>query len=635
MPQPAPTLSKSQRKRLNRQKREAEAAQREAEAAQHEELDRQRREAVQRIEAAQRGFLKRKEHEAKVIAQAAKMGHAMYTDEQIAAGQVPLGGRAPLASQAPLVGQVAAPSTDEIEREIADAERPPPQRREEPAPDRDALEEARVAAHTRFQEAFDSICDDYWSGRPVTAQSTEWLISTMEFYRAIAGEYPYDESYSACPPAFTKYLEAEGLKPEIFEDVRRHVITAIANGDRAPYWDTLHRLLAASGREWDDTELFLDQIAPAGGARVLVEASRLGWADHRFEHAILTMQRLWRHRRANPLKDATKRREWFAEFERLHHVREPSWAAHEIHMRSFGETSRRFGPNDEPYEASFVRWNRKCIPELIAQYARTGGNFYDYELSGGVLMLLDPEGGGMVNLRGLVDGRRDALYRQNLEFLLNDDALTKTNILIRCLAEKSLDRPRNAARDVLKFVEFTLNEPPPQWVQTVRIDGKGTHFETAFTERRLARDTPIAKCYLDRLDKLPIHELASVFRVLPGCLATHGRDLLYRFSQVNVAALAPPELAQWFLDITIDDLESVCEGSAVRPEALGKHLRDGTLDRDEAAQALLRAHLESAQKLVVSGQRLYDYTIWIEPVKVNPVILPTFREAAVGRIAVQ
>lgn len=500
-------------------------------------------------------------------------------------------------------------------------------------------EQARAEAYTRFQEELGGACDYYWNtpapgaAPDVPADAVEAVLASMEFYRALAGEYPYDSSYPFCAPAFARYLRAEGIKPELHEDVRRTVQTAVAEGDYSPFWDALRDTIKASRWEFPDKELFLLKVARVGGARVLVEASQLGFVDHRLEHAIVTLQRLYRYRRRRPCPPGG-RAGWLAAFEREHHQPEPEWGARLIHLKSFGATDRRFGTMDELDEMVFVRWNRKCIPEFLRTYITEGGRFYDYEFSAGVdEFVRGPQGqdsGDYVDFDDLTDGRRDRLYRANVAYLLDDDAIAKTGILIRLLAERSLGRPFNAARNVLKFVEFTLNEPPPQWVEKVEVLGRGTLGERAVRQRRLVRDTPIAKCYLERLDRLPLRDIAAIFHALPRCLATVGRDLLHRFSKLDVAELPADEVRRWFCDLSVDDPADLCEGSGVPAKAMRRLYNPNAPAHDDAIE-LCRGLLVDMQARIRARKPLYEYQIWVEPVTVAAVVLPTNAEAKVGR----
>jgi len=445
----------------------------------------------------------------------------------------------------------------------------------------------------------------------------------MQMCRALTGVYPYSYWVVTCPSAFEMYLKAEGLKPEMFEDVRRIVTLAIRRGDAYP-WDTFRAVITAGGRTWHDwpeRELYIRDVAPKGGVRVLCEAAQLGFVDHRLEHAIITIQRLVRYRRASPQGS-------LAEFERIHHQPEPSWRVHGIHLKSFSETGVHFSDEDIQDEASFVAWNRQCIPEYISELARgTVDVDADYEFSEGIPLVVEEDVWGAV-IKAIKD-KREALYRKKMEFLLDDDALAKTGMLIRLHAENRLRKKRDARRDALKFISFALNEPAP-----------------ATLARGSVRGVPVAKCYLERLDALPLHVVEDVFRALPFCLASYGRDLIHRFSKVKIDSLPLEEVRRWYLDIILDDAADVCAGTGVEVRALkaflGKDLGEkfaeaapeGSVQiRAQVRRAadLARSHLSAVQQRVLAGKPIYDYSVWVEPVKVTPVTLVSDREAALGR----
>ena len=355
------------------------------------------------------------------------------------------------------------------------------------------------------------------------------------------------------------------------------------------------------------------------------------------------LQRLIRYRASTPPapgQTPAAKTAWLAEFERLHHAPEPDWPKHGIHLKSFSETGVRFDPGqDDSEEISFVEWNRRCIPEYLSELLQgrapvkyTGG--HEYEFSYGVEAVIGSEAWEAV--KAAAASRRDQLYKKNIEHLLDDDALAKTAILIRLYAAGSLGWLRNPRRDILKFVCFALNEPPPErWLRMERDD------------TRLG--TRVAACYLDRLDALPLTAVEQIFRELPKCLASRGRDVLHRLARADLAAASPEEVRTWFLEVVVDSTEDVCRGTTVDPHHFDAYLRSerpgGRLghsvighprrDGDDGGDPvdLARALLRTAQKRAGSGSALYQYEIWSEPIKVTPVKLVSDREAALGRRA--
>lgn len=452
------------------------------------------------------------------------------------------------------------------------------------------------------------------------------LLAAMEAYRAEVGEYPYVEDLHLARRAFAKYLRRSGIRPEIYGDLRK-IITACIEWGRPAVWAPLRRALLAAGHEFADTELFIADIG-VGGARVLTEASELGWADPRLEHAVVTLQRLWRYGRLLPRAPGEPKAAWLAGFEREHH--DPgaggraAWRAQLIHLRSMAE----FDPlrvRAEEHEYAVLRWNRRVVPELFAHLARHRNgaarpheaHLLPYEVSGAYAYLeqmCPPE------FEQALVRKRAALYERYLEYLLDDDALAKLSMLTRLRAEGALRAWRHPKRDVLKFISFRLNEPPPRGGAV------------------LVRDTPVARCYVERLDSLPLFALEEVLRAAPKHLAPVGRDLLTRFAGVDLAALEAEGVRAWFLLLCVDDLAAVAAAAAPRGDArasaadLEALLRRRALPPRERAAALaaLREQLEAAQKRVRDGRPLYDYSVWVEPVTVTGVVAARPDEAALG-----
>src|SRR5262249_26210790 len=110
------------------------------------------------------------------------------------------------------------------------------------------LEEARAEAYERFDKALGDALEAYLNEEPDYEACAERVLREMEVYRGLPGHYPSSEAYHYCAAAFSESLRAEGVRPEIYEDVRRHVTAAIAEGDRSPFWDALRDALRAAGR---------------------------------------------------------------------------------------------------------------------------------------------------------------------------------------------------------------------------------------------------------------------------------------------------------------------------------------------------------------------------------------------------
>ncbi len=467
------------------------------------------------------------------------------------------------------------------------------------------LEAARESVHKLFGDALEGAMEAYHDGNAAAHETAcDKVSSIMETYRTIAGCYPYCSNtvgagtFRFAPPAFATYLKTEGIRPEIFESVPMIIESAIEEGARASHWPALRDAVRAAARAWPDRELFLTRV---GSARILCEASALGFTDSRLEHAITTLQRLVRYRRAHPLGPGEDRHTWLARFEAEGHAPDPASRDRLVHLRSFGEANRRLNYRGEEAELSFVRWNRRCIPEFIGEFIRSGGEFFDYEFAYGVGTFVS--GGAEIDITSLVNEKRDRLYRANSELLLDDDALAKTAALARIYLEGGLGKLRHPRRDLLKFLDFTLNDPPPQWVE-------GQH--------RLNREIPIAKCYIERLDSLPLHVIEDIFRALPKCRASYGRELLSRFAQADVEKLDAEGVRRWLLDLIIDSADDLCDKTAISPKDFRAFLKASVRD-SPGPVALARAHLRNAQKQVREGKPLYNYKVWVEPVKVSTV----------------
>ena len=493
---------------------------------------------------------------------------------------------------------LAAPEPGEfLDEAPADAENNPAA----PEPG-EFLDEAPADAETTRKALFEAF--EVEIEVEIEAGASDKTADLMVRYFEATGEYPFSELLMLCPALFVLYLTG-GLGPALYEHVPDCVRLAVEETDFP--WVSFRAALDAARAEsrggpfGPGAELFLNSVAP-GRAWVLCEAETLGFADHRLLHALTLLQRLWRFRRER-LGTGPRRKlspAEISEFERRFHAPEPDWARFHIHLAQPLPVGALRACNDEDGETSFLRWHRHLIPPLLREAFRAGGSPYDYDFLYGVEALLDTENEPSF-LQRLFDAKREGVLARQRDFLLDDDALAKVNVLVTLYGEGRLFRPRDPRRDVLKFLCFSLREP-----------GKsaGEQWGSA---------TPVARSYLNRLAGLPAHVVDEVFRILPTCLATHGRALLRDFAETDLGGLGSVALRGWYVSIVVDTDESVCEGHDVTPRALSAWVKgaEGT-----KAAALARKFLSESQLRIRSKQPLYEYKIWEQPVKVEAVLLP-------------
>lgn len=452
------------------------------------------------------------------------------------------------------------------------------------------LEQQRVASWQHFIEALGKVQDEIYDDCFPTSLDIKDLLDRMHDYYRLTGHYPFEFGLQDCPPAFSLYLNHEGFGPEMYEHTTAFIEEFIKRGNLAS-WMTYRKILSLSTRDHSYTELFINEIGPGGG-QILCEAALLGFHDHRFEHAVTTMQRLYRKQTVN-------------------HVKQPE---HYIHLKSIADVGDHFNSCCDlcSMEYSILRWNRRCMPEFLMCLIRSGRPVEDYELGSGYVEHMFPD------FAEALKAKRNAILAKQINYLLDNDALAKINKLIGLRAAMSLDAWRHPKRDVLKFLAFDLNEAPPAWIG-----------------QTLVKDTPIAKSYVERLDELPLHVIDDVFKHVPQCLASYGRDLLTEFNKVNVDKLTEDEMRRWFLSLIIDELVDCCEGSQINTKDLERFLKNKKLKITTAQKdqiiAQIKLLLKKVQDKIKTGKPLYDYRIWIEPIKVTGVTVVEKKEAGLGQ----
>jgi hypothetical protein len=459
------------------------------------------------------------------------------------------------------------------------------------------------------------------------------------------GEYPYDQGLIYSHFLFSSYLDSEGLKPEIYEDIPSIIREVMCDENlfKVFAWRSFYKALTRANKKFD-IELHL-LIIVEGGAERLAELAQFGIRDSRLEHAITTIQRLIRFKKSDPPKGENQSEydRWIMEFEARHHQPRDDqerefWRKKNIHLSSFAGVTGAY--NDDDDECSIVHWNRKCIPEYICELIRSKGDAYSFELSVGVEAVIAKYSGSLtININDTLDGisfslnaliadKKESIYKRQVNYLLDDDALAKIPILIRIYTEGGLRSWKSPKRDVLKFLCFTINDKnnvPQTKVSTRNKNswvGTQQKFPTPsqnFKEVDITTSVGVAKCYLDRLDALPLHVIKEIFDVLDGSLAHSGRALLTDFSKIEVERLDDNGIRYWFNALVVDSIEDIASLLTLEAKTVKIFLKGR--DVDLRVTEKFRAYLKTLKAKVIAGAVLYEYKIWNEPITVSSVTL--------------
>ena len=479
-----------------------------------------------------------------------------------------------------------------------------------------------------FCSSADDMGDCLYSPKSYTADEIvireNKAIVFMEEYKLHTGDYPLDRGLAYSSRLLTKYLDHNGIKPEIFEYLPEMIREGLSEPKmfRIFPWRSLYLALKRANRSFD-MQLFLVNIVE-GGAEILADFAQFGIKDDRLEHAITTIQRLIRYgKKQPPPADAVQHKQWIQKFEEIHHHREADWDSKYLHLRSFNiaPPSTCFDGN---IETCIVHWNRHLIPEYIYEMTNlaTEKNSWLYDFSEGIDSIISTYRGSYMaqelndseyaecSIMGLLTQKKEELYSRQIHYLLDDDALTKIPFLLRFFSEGTLMSWKNPRRDALKFLSFTINDKSAVSQISFNKDNKSKNKVSV----------NIAECYLERMNQMPLSMLNIVFKQLDDCLAHKGRQLINTFVNTDLNKLSDDAIRYWFNSMAIDNVDDIATTLGMDKRILKYFLRHNSGNITVYRQRMI-SFLQDIKNKLMKGEPLYEYKIWTEPITVSAVTI--------------
>ena len=479
-----------------------------------------------------------------------------------------------------------------------------------------------------FCSSVDDMGDCLYSPKSYTADEIlvreNKAIVFMEEYKLHTGDYPLDRGLAYSSRLLTKYLDHNGIKPEIFEYLPEMIREGLSEPKmfRIFPWRSLYLALKRANRSFD-MQLFLVNIVE-GGAEILADFTQFGIKDDRLEHAITTIQRLIRYgRKQPPPADAVQHKQWIQKFEEIHHHREADWDSKYLHLRSFNiaPPSTCFDGN---IETCIVHWNRHLIPEYIYEMTNlaTEKNSWLYDFSEGIDSIISTYQGSYMaqelndseyaecSIMGLLTQKKEELYSRQIHYLLDDDALTKIPFLLRFFSEGTLMSWKNPRRDALKFLSFTINDKSAVSQISFNKDNKSKNKVSV----------NIAECYLERMNQMPLSMLNIVFKQLDDCLAHKGRQLINTFVNTDLNKLSDDAIRYCFNSMAIDNVDDIAKTLGMDKRILKYFLRHNSGNITVYRQRMI-SFLQDIKNKLMKGEPLYEYKIWTEPITVSAVTI--------------
>lgn len=353
--------------------------------------------------------------------------------------------------------------------------------------------------------------------------------------------FPYDVMYRYVGPLFDYYLEHKGISAEMSSDDLVYIIREAISEDPQPlhfnwqlFLDKLkiaEHLPPPKGRE-----LYLNKVC---NAQKLAQIAEFGFVDHRLEHAVTTIQRLFRYGRSNPLASSAEGEDkgtsvaeykaWYQQFEDLHHRREEHWKKHCIHVGRYHDIKNL--TMDEA-ETSVIHWNKHVIFPYIMDTFKRVDPYHpvkNKQWPGDLTIKIDIEVFIGVELESLHETKRARILRL-IGNNITHDFDCKLDRVLDEYNRGRLDIWRNARINGLKFLEIT---------------GVAT------------ADNQIQKQLVRTLFSYPLAIIERVVAVTDKCTALWGRRIMAEFVTLNIERLSDKELIHWFLQMTIDPLEDL------------------------------------------------------------------------------
>lgn len=406
-------------------------------------------------------------------------------------------------------------------------------------------------------------------------------------------DYPYDIGYIYIPTLFSCYLTNATIGQDLAEDLP-FIINCLIQGngniaDPEPTWQLLFTKMQLKREQLAvlpeiNRELFLDQVSEP---KRLIDAASVGFVDHRFEHALVTIQRLIRYSASSPPPlycEQSQWLPWYQEFEDKHHNAADSeqWHRHNVHLPSFTDIH---DVTIVDGETSVLRWNR----HLIFPYIEASCGIVDLVSTGHSCLT------SFLDLKAIIGVAAHTIAgwkEERIRKLLPPQA-DLTYDFIHKVFEVRRDFPgsvqawRYEFRDSLKFTLIDRNHNSP------------THESL---ERKMVND----------LMKHRFAEIESIVEVSKKCTAAYGTALLKRLAVLDIKKLQTSELKQWFLDITVKKIdillieftEPLLEISHVE-QFLRNAITSGMLKEIPKIISFLTKVIESYQRKIKGGLSPY------------------------------
>jgi len=335
----------------------------------------------------------------------------------------------------------------------------------------------------------------------------------------IKSNFAYDSFIRFCPDLFNFYLKNNGIIKDMEEDLI-YIIKDVIENKIAIDWNLFILKLSEYKFEFPQRnhELYLDNV---NDIQKLIDVTKFGFVDHRFNHAIILMQRLIRYVKSDPPPVIeTERKIWYNAFEEKHNKRDESWKLYNIRVESIKDIKNITMDNGE---VSVLRWNRHLIPSYIQS------NFINDKDLNFVIDLVPIIGISMEELKNMKTEKILHLIKNNLNY----DFYSKLIEVASMYFTGEFDVFRSKNLNGLKYIEIY-----PE-----------------FSDYGYPKY--ISKHALKFLFPYKLDVIHKVVEKTKSLTSMSGLLLLGDFIDINIAKLTIDHLKDWFMKIAIDTLEEI------------------------------------------------------------------------------
>ena len=418
----------------------------------------------------------------------------------------------------------------------------------------------------------DYLFEDY----PASSEDLEKICILMKEL-----DYPYNGLIYFHKLPFDIYLNQNGIVDLKFIVDIPYIIKHAIAGDIDINWNNFLSKLTMCTHDFSNRDLNLVKIKHVDK---MIDVSKMGFIDKRFEHAIITIQRLIRYNKKHQKpNEYMENKKWVDTFEKEHHCREKHWKTYGIHMNTLDDIKNIKIMEDG--ETNILMWNSHLIQSYIHNYMCDSNDECNIIYNINYLM--------GINLHVLRKNKYTDI-RNLIKGKVTYDYAKKFNLMKSYYLENKMNLWRCNDIDILKYMKI----------------GGGTNDDTYYEN-----------VVFNELIHYQYDIAEKICKVLDVSTHEYGRKILSDFTKIDINKLSIDMLKHWFNLIVIWTLKDVVTGKIenehidtelktdIKEKTLHRFITgivaEDTIKEYKKIVEYLKKILNKYQKLIINKKKIY------------------------------